>query len=192
MDRKKKSQKEESIIRTAERLFKLHGFNRISVEEICREAGASKMTFYKYFTNKTDLAGRIKKAWMNEAFARFDAIKALDIPFPEKIQMMTRWKMEFSAKISVQFLQDAVSLEEDLEEVKRRYLANIAEAQAQGEIRSDINLEFLWMVLEKIHELVREEKHLHIFSDYSEFQRQLRTLIYYGLLTRPDDPEGEK
>jgi len=27
----------------------------VSVEELCREAGASKMTFYKYFANKAEL-----------------------------------------------------------------------------------------------------------------------------------------
>jgi hypothetical protein len=27
----------------------------VSVEELCREAGASKVTFYKYFANKAEL-----------------------------------------------------------------------------------------------------------------------------------------
>jgi AcrR family transcriptional regulator len=61
-------------------------------KKICREAGASKMTFYKYFANKTDLVRQIKDAWMEDAFLRFDEIKALDLPFPEKIQIMTQWK----------------------------------------------------------------------------------------------------
>jgi hypothetical protein len=79
-----------------------------------------------------------------------------------------------------------VSLDEDLAELKRRYLANIAEAQGKGEIRLDINPEFLWMVLDKIHDLVRDGTYQNIFADYGEFQKQVRTLIYYGLLTRPE------
>jgi AcrR family transcriptional regulator len=181
-----KSNKKDMITQAAERLFMQHGFRRISVEEICREAGASKMTFYKYFANKTDLVRQIKDAWMEDAFLRFDEIKALDLPFPEKIQIMTQWKTEFSAKISAQFISDAVSLDEDLAELKRRYLANIAEAQGKGEIRLDINPEFLWMVLDKIHDLVRDGTYQNIFADYGEFQKQVRTLIYYGLLTRPE------
>ena len=168
-------------------MFRLHGFKRITVEEICREAGATKMTFYKYFANKTDLVRRIKDAWVTEAFSKFDGIKALEVPFPEKIQMMTQWKMDFSSKISAQFIHDAVSLEEDLKEFKRRYLANITEAQATGEIRPDIDPEFLWMVLDKIHDLVREGTYREIFTDYSSFQCQMRTLIYYGLLARPQE-----
>ena len=188
---KRKAPKNELIMQTAERLFRLHGFKRITVEEICSEAGASKMTFYKYFANKRDLVRQIKDAWVAEAFSKFDEIKALKLPFPEKIQMMTQWKMDFSTKISAQFLHEAVSLEEDLKEFKRRYLANIAEAQANGEIRSDIDPEFLWMVLDKIHDLVREGTYREIFSDYSSFQYQMRALIYYGLLTRPQEAKFE-
>ncbi|MFH1136607.1 MAG: TetR/AcrR family transcriptional regulator [Pseudomonadota bacterium] len=188
----KKNTKKEMIIQTAERLFMRHGFKRVKIEEICREAGASKMTFYKYFTDKTDLVRTIKEAWIESGFSRFDEIKALDLPFREKIQMMTQWKIDFSNKISAQFIREAVSLEDDLKEFKRRYLLNIAEAQARGEIRPDINLEFLWIVLEKIHELVRDGRYSDLFADYGEFQRQLRTLIYLGLLTRAEDLNDDR
>lgn len=181
------SKKRQAILQTAEQMFRQFGFKRISVEEICREAGASKMTFYKYFSNKTDLVRQIKDGWMEEAFSKFEEIKALDIPFSEKIQTMTQWKMEFSAKISARFLQDVVSLDEDLAELKRRYLANIAEAQKQGEIRAEINREFLWLVLDKINDLVREGTYKKVCSEFSEFQYQLRTLVYYGLLTRSEE-----
>jgi AcrR family transcriptional regulator len=35
------------IASTAEKLFMKFGIRRVSVEEICREASVSKMTFYK-------------------------------------------------------------------------------------------------------------------------------------------------
>ena len=187
----KTSRKRELIIRAAEGLFKKHGFKRITVDEICREAGAAKMTFYKYFNNKTDLVKQIKDVWMEEAFSKFDEIKALSIPFPDKIQKMTQWKMDFSSKIGAPFIREAVSLDEDLGELKRRYLANIVEAQQQGEIRPDIDPEFLWMVLDKLHDLAREGRYLEVLKDYSSFQQQTRTLIYYGLLTRPEAEEQQ-
>jgi len=28
-------------------------------------------------------------------FARFDEINAMDIPYPDKIELMTRWRIEF-------------------------------------------------------------------------------------------------
>ena len=69
----------------------------------------------------------------------------------------------------------------------RRYLNNIVQAQKEGEIRSDIHPEFLWMVTEKLYELVKEGTWKTVFSDLSQFQEQGRVLFFYGLLTRPGD-----
>ena len=184
---KRESKKKRMIISAGEELFTKYGFRRVTVEEICREAGASKMTFYKYFKDKTDLVRCIKDSWTEEGFSKFDEIKALDAPFADKIDLMTRWKMEFTARFSSEFLYEALSMEEDLAEFKRRYLNNIREAQASGELRSDIDPEFLWMVLDKISELAREGRFQEVVSDFGEYQRQLRTLVYFGLLTRPGD-----
>ena len=46
--------KEGDILRTAEDLFMQFGYDRVSVEEICREAKVSKVTFYKLLCNDAD------------------------------------------------------------------------------------------------------------------------------------------
>ena len=59
MNKKKdmtKSKKLQQITQTAYDLFWRHGIKRVTIEEICRTSGVSKMTFYKYFDNKNDLA----------------------------------------------------------------------------------------------------------------------------------------
>jgi AcrR family transcriptional regulator len=182
--RSRKSKKRQQIITTAEILFSRYGAKRVTVEEICREAGASKMTFYKYFPNKTALVKYIKRSWTEEGFKKFDEIKAMNIPFNQKIQLMTRWKTEFAAKISSEFIRDLVGIEEEIEQIKRRYLQNISEAQIEGDIRPDIAPEFLWMVINKLNELVKEEKWKGVCRDFADFQYQLRVLLYHGLLTR--------
>jgi hypothetical protein len=40
------------------------------------------------------------------------------------------------------------------------------------------------MVTEKLYELVKDGSWQNVFSDFSRFQRQVRTLIFYGLLSR--------
>ena len=50
------SSKSLDILNTARQLFWKHGIRRVSVEEVCREAGVSKMTFYRSFPNKIELA----------------------------------------------------------------------------------------------------------------------------------------
>ena len=43
------------IVKTAKELFWKFGIKRVTIEEICREANVSKMTFYKFFSNKNEL-----------------------------------------------------------------------------------------------------------------------------------------
>ena len=68
------SRKREQLIQAAEALFVKHGMRRVAVEEICRQAGVSKPTFYKYFENKAALARRIDELWIEEALQRIDEI----------------------------------------------------------------------------------------------------------------------
>ena len=52
----KQSEKFEAILNAAKSLFWKHGIRRVTIEEICEVAGVSKMTCYKYFSNKTAIA----------------------------------------------------------------------------------------------------------------------------------------
>ena len=47
------------LVKQARELFWKHGIKRITVEEICSEAGISKMTFYRNFKNKVEIAERV-------------------------------------------------------------------------------------------------------------------------------------
>ena len=184
------SRKRAQIIQTAERLFARFGSKRVTVEEICREADVSKMTFYKYFPNKVALVQTIRDTCEDEGFRKFDEINALDIPFPEKIDLMTQWKVEFGQRINTDFIRELISTDDTMERFKRRYLGNISKAQQRGEIRPDIDPEFLWLAVEKLGELFKDGSWKRVFSDPSQYQQQLRTLIWYGLLTREGKNHG--
>ena len=186
-----RSQKRKQIIGTAEQLFSRFGSKRVTVEEICREADVSKMTFYKYFPNKVGLVRTIKEQWVAEGFKKFDEINAMDIPFSEKINLMTRWKVEFASRVNARFIRELVSIDDVMEKSKGRFLQNISRAQEDGEIRPDIDLEFLWLVMEKLQEMMKEETWKAVFSDFGQFQEQLRNLIFFGLLSRAPDKARE-
>ncbi len=183
----RQTQKRAQIIQTAVRLFMRFGAKRTTVEEICREAGVCKMTFYKYFPNKVELVLNIRDDWVEEGFRKFDEINAMDIPFPEKINLMTRWKVEFTSRVNTEFIRELVSIDDVMDRARRRFLGNITNAQKLGEIRSDIDPGFLWIVTEKLYELVKEGSWKSVFTEFSQFQEQLRTLIFFGLLTRTKD-----
>lgn len=188
----KKSKKRTQIIKTATDLFSRFGAKRVTIEEICETAGVSKVTFYKYFKNKVDLIRHIRDELIEIAFAKFDKISAMDIPYPEKIDLMTRWRIEFFSQMKGEFIHELFALDEVVEEVKRRYLKNITDAQEKGELRSDLSPEFIWLVTERLNGIVRDESWRTVFTDYSEFQKQMRTLFFFGLLVRSDDETNSR
>jgi len=182
-----RSKKRQEIVDTGVRLFTRHGARRVTVGELCREAGVSRVTFYKYFANKDALVREIRDDWMEEGFAAFDEICARDLPFPQKIDAMTQWKAAFARQVNAEFFRDMDLMDDVAEEFKRRYLANVAAAQARGEVRSDVHPEVLWLLVEKLEPIYRERRWEGVVADLSELTRQIRTLLWYGLLVRPDE-----
>ena len=178
--------KKKQIVLVAEALFTRHGSKRVTVEEICRKADVSKMTFYKHFRNKVSLVRHIRDLYVEEGFRAFDEIKALDIPFAKKIDRMTQWKVEFGTRINAEFIREMVAIDDVVADVKHRFLNNLKDARDNGEIRDDIDPEFLWLVTDKLSDLVKEGTWKAVFSDFSQYQYQARTLIFYGLLSREE------
>jgi len=182
----KKTKKRTQIIETATDLFSRFGTKRVTIEEICRTAGVSKVTFYKSFKNKMDLIRQIRDELIDVGFNKFDEISSMDISYPEKIGLMTQWRIEFYSQMAYEFIQELFALDEVVEKAKQRYLKNIIDAQDKGEIRSDLSPDFIWLITERLDDIVRDESWKTVFSKISEFQKQMRTLFFYGLLVRPD------
>ncbi len=185
------SPRRKDIIETAIRLFSAHGARRVTVEELCRDAGVSKVTFYRYFANKADLVRTIHDEWTEAAFDAFDEINARPIPFPAKIDLMTRWKMTAGARLGAAFIRELIDVEHTVDEYKRRYIANHTGAQGTGELRGDVNPELMWLFGEAISEMVHSGRWRAVTDDLGEFQRQVRTLLYYGFLTRDEGDTHE-
>lgn len=179
--------KKKQILDTAIAVFSKYGSKRVSVEEICRKASVSKMTFYKYFSNKKALVLTIRDSWMVEGFEKFDQINALDLSFPEKIDLMTAWKVEFAARVNAKFIRELISNDDANEKFKHRFLRNLKNAQKKGEIRQDIDMDLVWLVIEKLSELFEQGVWKQVVDDYGEYQKQLRALLFYGLLTRKEE-----
>lgn len=181
-DNIKMSKKYIQLIETAKDLFFKHGIKRVTIEEICEKSNVSKVTFYKYFENKMKLAELIKDELIDQGFAKFDEINNLEISFPEKIDQMTQWRIDFFSKMTSEFIEDVMNIEELYKEIKVRYLKNIVSAQENGEIRNEISPELIWLVTEKLNEIVKDGSWRNVFLDYKEFQKQLRKMYFYGLL----------
>ena len=98
------------VINTARDLFCKYGIRRVTVEEICVEAGVSKMTFYKFFTNKVDLVKHLLVYIYEDGLLQYRSIMDSDIPYSEKVTELIKMKIEATNDMSHEFLNDYYSM----------------------------------------------------------------------------------
>lgn len=67
------TEKAESILAAARRMFLASGFGAVSMDAIAREAGASKATLYAYFASKEELFGAVVASEGERYFRGFSA-----------------------------------------------------------------------------------------------------------------------
>ena len=187
------SPKIEQLIETARELFSRYGIKRVSVEEICRKAEVSKMTFYRSFANKTAIVKYILKELYSETRKKRDDILSLNIPFEEKIQKILIMKLEMSNRYSREFISEVITgavpeLKEYIEKENRsshNELRKIfTEAQKNGDIRPDININFVMYMTEVMRETFKDKNLLKLYPDIGSAVKDAFNFFYYGILTR--------
>ena len=180
------SKKQARIVETANDLFRRYGIKKVTVEEICRKAGASKMTFYKYFANKSELFLHIWNQWVEKEFDNLDEVNELDIPFPEKIRLVLQYKLDFTARIGPDLLEEIFHYDLDIHAFTPRILAWLLEAQARGEIRPEVRPEFLFGAFDRIYyTLIRDDDLRKLYPDISEFIKEIFNFYFYGIMGQP-------
>lgn len=193
MSRDLENAKCQAILKTAKQLFWKHGIKRISVQEICKEAGTSKMTFYRFFDNKLDLAKTLLDIVFDEGIREYEGIMAMDIPFPEKVKMTLEVKFRNSQNIGEEFLVD-IYKNQDLgliehvqargEQMLNMALDHYEQAQKDGYIRKGIKREFMAYQLYKMREMVLDENLLRLYKNPRELTIELTNFFFYGLLEK--------
>ena len=194
--RKKGSKKMEGIIEAATELFTRHGIRRITIEEVCQTAGASKMTFYKYFDNKIDLLRHIWERWFDEGYCALDEIDAMDIPFAEKMRRLIEWKMDLVSRMSPEFMDEVIHSSPELaafiDEMKVKNLSRFMEfvemAQERGDMRR-ISPEFFIAAMNKLLDILSDEDLTRHFPNRLDLIREIHNFLFFGILPASEELE---
>ncbi|MCH8012245.1 MAG: TetR/AcrR family transcriptional regulator [Candidatus Marinimicrobia bacterium] len=192
------SPKFNQLMKTAEDLFMQYGIRRVSIEEICKTANVSKMTFYKFFRNKNDLALRLIINMLDEGQVAFDDIMSQNIPFAEKISQFIQLKLDYGKRFSKEFYQDIIGYTPEIHDlVLERSQQGIQqmkdlfrEAQQKGELKKDLNLEFLSFMIDHLLELREDPRLLSIFPNMYELTRDWLNLFFYGVMAQDEQGNG--
>ena len=191
-----------NILQTARSLFWKHGFKRVSVEEICQKAGVSKMTFYRYFPNKIELARTVYDKEVDEGIGKFKEIMTNENTSPlQKMEKILLLKLEGSHEISREFLEDFYSNPElglsahVAEKTKMSWdeiITDFKSAQEKGWFRKDFKPEALLAMAYKFAELITDENLLKLYSTPQDLVMEMARFYTYGIMPYGDQVNNEK
>ncbi len=188
--------KEGDILRTAEKLFMQFGYHRVTVEEICREANVSKVTFYKYFSNKFAVLEDYMTTRLALGMETFDRIKKADASLQAKMQAMIAMKESAVSKFSTVFMHSIMSSDPAILELMTRWtemsMASMkdffADAQAKGEIHPDYSVDFLLHIWTVIGADARSEAMMTMYDDdMVKLSKDFMNFLFYGTTGPPPE-----
>jgi len=184
------SPKFQQIVETATDLFMRFGVKRVTVEEICQTAKISKMTFYKYFGNKIDLAEYIIFKILEDAQLEFDNIFNLSNSFADKINQFIKIKMVYAHRFSKEFYLDFLNLSPKIhnkilkytERNQSTFINLIEQAQRNGEVRKDISIKFITFMQNHIFELIEDKRLFALYNNLEELTLDMVNFYFYGIM----------
>lgn len=183
--------KQRLVVKTAFELFRRHGFQRVSVEEICFTAGVSKVTFYRYYTGKDDLIlhiiRRLYEHVMNAAQQMLDS----DLPIREKLNAIVASKRSLLQMIGDEMMRGMLhypAVQEYTKEVNQlgweMFREFYTREQAKGNINPRVRVETVALVLNEMNRLFSEDKLQGMFDNTEDMIEQINDLLYNGMIAR--------
>ena len=191
---RKKEETKERIVKAALRLFKNHGFEATTVDEIAEQADVAKGTFFNYFPRKEAVFSYLAERWVAEAERKIAAILAKGLPawpkvrdvflefasfYEEDRDLSLHMAMEWTRRMHAQ--DDAVCRRWDALGVHV-----VRQLQAKGELRRDVAPERVSRVLADVYHgtlMMWLESPEPPFPLKDEMRKRL-TLVLEGLAAR--------
>jgi len=180
--------KQQLLIESATELFTRHGMRRVTVEEICKNAGISKMTFYKYFSDKNDIARAVLDALINAGLKMYYEMIAEPITFAQKMEKILMLSTSQIHAFGAAFLDDLMNpksaLHADFLDQQKKVLELsiefLAQAQKDGLIHSEIKMPVMMFMLSRLSELLNHPEFVKIVPDIEARAHELSALFFHG------------
>lgn len=183
--------KQNQLIETGRDLFWKFGINRVTVEEICRESGVSKMTYYKYFKNKNELVLEIIRMIFDKNIKTFNDLLNEDIPYEKKMEKQIKLKLQGTQNISQEFVKDVFSKKnteihqywnQRANEAITMIIDHYKEAQEKGWLRKDIKIDFILYMINKSFEFANDDALISKYDSMQDLIVEINKFFLYGIL----------
>jgi len=184
------NKKYDAILEASKDLFWKHGFRRVTVEEICIVSGTSKMTFYRYFPNKSEVAKTVINKVFDDGITELRKIFRDETAPAEKLRKIIQMKYDGTYSISKEFMDDfyrnpeiglSVHVDEKVKSTMMEYISLFREGQEKGWIRKEMNLEFMFRFFQSMTIFLFDNKMLSLFNTPQDLIMEITNLFIYGI-----------
>lgn len=182
--------KQKQIFSKGKELFWKYGFKRVTIEEICREAGVSKMTFYKYFPNKSKLAMAILDQIFDESFMKIRNLGEEHEDAGQTLEKIMQLKFEGSKGIGEEFVKDLyanpeaelkVYIETKTQEIFTEVIQLYERGKKDGWVRKDLNIPFMIQFTRSSMDTITKQDLMPYFENYQDMILEITRLFIYGI-----------
>ena len=150
-----------NIIKTAGELFFRLGIRSVSIDDICREIGMSKKTFYVYFESKDALVEQLLQANLDYIAGKMEElVKLQDFKQLVKVFIKRRQAEKNDVRRVPQLVYDLKKyyprqfddFQQKCFETQKTYIIRYLEqGQQDGFVRTDLDIELTAVLFAKIH-----------------------------------------
>lgn len=182
--------KRKQILATGKELFWKFGFKRVTIEEICKAAGVSKMTFYKFFPNKLELAKTLLDEVFDESITKVKRISDEHESTEKTLGKIMHLKSEGSRDISEEFIKDLYAnpdaemrsyMEAKINSMFAEITMVYEKGKEDGWIRKDLNIPFFMTFTRKLISIYSDDEILQFFDSSQELIMEITNLFVYGV-----------
>lgn len=188
---KKRTKSQLAILKAAKACFWKFGINKVTVEEIAETAGVSKMTFYRSFANKKEVAEIVLMNIITSSEHSLDEIMRKDIDFPHKLKELVLLEHEYSRGISQEFISDIINnQDQDLQLIideanqrgQEKLIVHLKKAQKEGWVRKDLHFPFLVYMMNDINHKLSDEKLVAMYASTEDLIMEMVNFFFYGIV----------
>lgn len=186
--------KQAALVSTAFGLFRKHGYQRVSVEEICATAQVSKVTFYKHYAGKDELFLYIVRRLIEEFKDRVDAILESEMSLKRKFDETTILKQRLATLLGDELLRAMFSVPAAKSFMDEFTAASVAEFRGfmlserdKGTLNPNLDIDVILALMVEFNGLYASGKLIGLFSSPEEMIRQVNELLVYGMLVRGEE-----
>jgi len=184
---------QQAILKSAKKLFWKYGIQKVTVEEICKEAGISKMTFYRRYVNKDHAAAEILEEIMQDGVRKYKAIMSQQKSFPEKVNEVLEMEYDEATNLSPEFIKDIYQKDDsELSDIIQKYteisqkllIKDFENAKKEGWVRAEVKPDFIIYMLNLLQEKLQDKEFLALFNSVQEAIAEIGDFFFYGIFIK--------